>query len=402
MKLRRAAFFLTCGSVVSVLFSIAVCQILLALAFAVLLISGERVRFPPIKLPLALFFAGTVISLLLSADPAGGRPQVRKFFVYLILLLVYSTFRTVRQIRAVIAVWGGVAALSALRSLVQFVHKYQESRELHKNFYDYYVSERITGFMSNWMTFGGEEMMVVLMLGALLLLAPGLRARWRAPLWCCEGILLLSMLLGFTRSIWLGTTVGGLYLLWFWKRWMVAAVPAVLGLAFLVSPWYVRERVISAVRPHGDVDSNQFRVVTRRTGIEMAKAHPWFGIGPEQVKPQFERYVPPDIPRPLPTGWYGHLHNIYIHYAAERGIPTMLALMWMLGKIGYDFARAVRGAPAENRFVLHGALAVLLAMLAVGYYELNLGDSEVLTMFLAVVGFGYIAREDTSVQPAPA
>ena len=63
----------------------------------------------------------------------------------------------------------------------------------------------------------------------------------------------------------------------------------------------------------------------------MIRAHPWFGLGPEEVKLQFNSYVPPDIPRPLPEGWYGHLHNIYLQYAAERGIPTMLLMLWMLG-----------------------------------------------------------------------
>ena len=55
--------------------------------------------------------------------------------------------------------------------------------------------------------------------------------------------------------------------------------------------------------------------------------------------------MPADVPRPLPIGWYGHLHNIYLQYAAERGIPTMLVLMWMLGQILFDFWRGLRVLP---------------------------------------------------------
>jgi O-antigen ligase len=111
---------------------------------------------------------------------------------------------------------------------------------------------------------------------------------------------------------------------------------------------------------------------------------------------QFDRYVPADVPRPLPEGWYGHLHNIYLQYAAERGIPTLFALLWMIGKILWDFARALRGkvAATEARFVLHGAIAVTAAILAEGLLEYNLGDSEVLMLFLAVVAFGYVAIEE--------
>ena len=396
LSLERAAYFLTCGSAVSILFSIAISQILLGFAFAALLLSGSRMRLPPIRLPLALFLLGTVVSVLLSADPRAGTPQIRKFFVFLILLLVYSTFHNLNQVRAIVLVWAGVASVSATRGLFQFLQKYQEAQALGRNFYDYYVGERITGFMSHWMTFGGESMIVLLMLAAFLFLAPP--NRWKTAGWFCAALLGVSLVLGLTRSIFLlGLPIGLIYLLWFWRRWLVLAVPLIAALGVVGIP-PIRERVISVLQPHGERDSNQHRIVTRRTGLRMIQAHPFFGLGPEQPKVQFNQYLPPDVHLPLPDGYYGHVHNIYIQYAAERGIPTLLALLWMIGKILYDFARGLlRGAVGDARFLLHGAIAVILAILAEGYYEYNLGDSEVLTLFLVVVGFGYLALEDPSV-----
>jgi len=134
----------------------------------------------------------------------------------------------------------------------------------------------------------------------------------------------------------------------------------------------------------------------------MIKAHPWLGVGPEQVGPQHLNYLPPGTQLPLPTGYYGHLHNIYIHYAAERGVPAMLLLMWMLGRALFDFVLGLRRIPkqADERWVLHAAVAVMIAILAGGYYELNLGDSEVLAMFLAVMGCGYVALEQAGLRGA--
>ena len=398
--LDRAAFYLICGSLISILFSIAASQILLGLALAALLLSSERIRLPPIKLPLALFFTGTVISWLASGHIHDGTPQIRKFFVFTVLLVVYSTFRKIAEIRAIALIWAGVTTLSAVRSLFQFAQKYQESQELHRNFYEFYIGQRITGFMSHWMTFGGEEMIVLLFLLALLFFS--IERRWKAAGWFCAAVLSLSLVLGFTRSIFLlGFPVGLLYLLWFWHKWMVAAVPVLAVIAFLVAPPALKERVTSIMQPHGQTDSNLHRSITRRTGIEMIRAHPMLGLGPEVMKDpaQFDRYVPADIARPLPTGWYGHLHNIYIQYAAERGIPTMLAMMWLIGKVLWDFASALRGKPSstEARFVLHGAIAVILAILAEGLLEYNLGDSEVLTLFLAMIAFGYVAKEAADV-----
>src|SRR3954462_528625 len=95
----RAARWLTFGSAVSILFSIAISQSLLALALAALLLSGEKLRIPPIKLPLGLFLLGTVLALALSPHPGEGLPQIRKFFVLFELVIVYSCLRDMKLVR---------------------------------------------------------------------------------------------------------------------------------------------------------------------------------------------------------------------------------------------------------------------------------------------------------------
>ena len=299
---QRAALYLTFASAVSVLFSVAVCHILMALALAALLISGGKIRFPPIKLPLALFILGTIVSLALSADPSAGRPQIRKFFVFLILMLVYSTFRGRPHVRNLLIAWIGVATLSAAVGVIQFVEKWRHARSLGQDFYSFYVGDRITGLLSHWMTFGGLMMLVLLLLAAFLFFSQA--SRRRMPLWIlCAVIIAGSIALGFTRGIWLATAVGGFYLLWFWRRWAVLLVPIVLVGVLLLGPASIRARFTSVFQPQGEMDSNQHRIVAWRTGWEIIRAHPWFGLGPEQVGLQFEDYVPDDIPVLCP--WVG-------------------------------------------------------------------------------------------------
>jgi len=399
-ELERAAFWVTFAACVSVVVSIAACQILMGAAIVLLLLSRTRLRLPPVWLPMTLFMTGTVVSWLVSGDLRRGLPQIRKFYVWFILLLACSVFRHLREVRWAVAAWTALATGSALYSFVQFARKYEAAAVAHRSFYLSYVDARITGFMGHWMTFGGEEMVVLLWLAALLFFAPVGR-RLRAAGWICGGILLVSMALGFTRGIWLGTMAGGIYLLWFRRRWLVALVPVAVLAAMAVGP--LRERAVSLFQPHGERDSNRFRVVVWRTGLEMIRAHPWFGVGLEQVGPQLDKYVPGDIARPLPPGYYGHLHNIYIHYAAERGIPTMLAMMWFIGQALWDFAKTLwrRRPTGDARFVLHAAVAAIIGLLVVGCVEYNLGDSEVLTMFLTTVCFGYLAKESLDGDSAP-
>jgi len=394
--LTRAAFWLAGSAAVAVLFSIAACNILLALALVTLLFSGVKLRVPPIMLPLALFMLGTIVSLALSGDFVSGRPQIRKFWLFLILLVVYSTFREVAQVRGLVLCWAGAAAVVSARGLVQFAEKYREAQFARQSFYEYYVGERITGFMSHWMTLSGQLMIVLLLMLAFLFFSPSAK---RKPGWfvvLCAAPIGAALVLGFTRSIWLATAAAGFYLVWFWRRKLLFAVPVLAAAGIWLAPGAVRDRAVSMFRPQKEIDSNQHRIVCWRTGWEMIKAHPWFGLGPEQVRLQFDKYVPPDIPRPLPTGWYGHLHSIYVHYAAERGVLTMLMLVWLLVKILFDFLSAIRRlppGPSDAKFLLHGGAAVVLAIMISGIFELNLGDSEVLILFLAAVCCGYVARE---------
>jgi putative inorganic carbon (hco3(-)) transporter len=388
--LSRLAFYLTFASAVSILLSIAISQILMALALAALLYSGEPLRLP-LKLPLTAIVLTTVIALLLSPDPYRGLPQVRKFYVFAILLLVSSTVTTLARLRTLVIAWAAVASVSAVSGFVQFFARRHEAILEHANNYDFFLDDRIRGFAGHWMTFGGELMIVLLLLASALLFA---RRPERIAACLCLPVLWAALVLNLTRSIFLlGVPVGVLYLLWRWNRWALALVPLLAVLGFFAAPFQVRDRVISVIRPHGQVDSNSHRLITRRTGWEMVKAHPWFGLGPEQIGPQFDAYVPPDIPRPLPQGWYGHLHNIYLQYAAERGIPGLLAILWLIGRALRDFLRVLRSGriASDAVWLVHGAVAAILAVLAEGLFEYNLGDSEVLTMFLAVVACGYSA-----------
>ena len=392
--LLQAARWLAFASSVAIVIGIAPSQILLGMSLAALLLSGEKLRLPPIKLPLGLFLLGTLIAIAFSGNPAAGLPQVKKIYVFFQLLVVFSLLRDMALIRWLFLSWAVFGSVSASLSFVQFARKVQQAHAEGSDIYSFYVGERITGFMSHWYTFSAEEMYVLIMLAAFLFFAP--EARKRMWIWLVVALTSsLGLLLAETRGVWIATAAGGLYLLWVWRRWLVMLLPIVLVAGVLLSPNVIRQRFTSILQPT-KMDSNDFRKVTWRTGLRMIERHPWLGLGPEMPRIHFDEYVPADIPRPLPVGSYIHLHNIYLHYAAERGIPTLLAFLWLMGRILWDFGRGLRALPPgrdDRRFLLQGGIAVVIATLVDGVANMNLGDSEVLTMFLVVVACGYLALE---------
>jgi O-antigen ligase len=388
----RSLLYVAIAAAALIHVSIAASQILLGLGILLLLIFRRKLEFPRIWLPLALFFAWTILADLFSPDPWGGRAQIRKFFVFLFIPLIYGVFRyQFSKVYYLVAAWTATATASGVWGLVQFVQKYQHAKQTGQDFYLTYLGRRITGFESHWMTFGALQLTVL-----SILLAQYFFSSRRLPIWAYASTLILSaaIVLGWTRSIWLATIPAVLYLVWFWRPKMIFAVPVVVAAAFLAAPHSTRDRVTSLFQPHGDTDSNRHRVVTFRTGIAMIEAHPLLGIGPEEIARNFNAYVPKDVVRPLPTGYYGHLHNIYVQYAAERGIPGLIFIMSVIGMLVWDCLRGIvklGRQPSQELFVLHATIAVTIGILIGGIFEYNLGDSEVLMMFVSVIGLAYAA-----------
>jgi putative inorganic carbon (HCO3(-)) transporter len=364
-------------------------EIVLGAAIVAMVVTRVRPKWPAIWLPISLFFLGTVISWLASGDVRGGLPQIKKFYVYAMVFVVASTFRNVAQIRWLAIGWAAAASASAGLGLYQFYDKYEDAVEKHEDFYGSYVADRITGFLDHWMTFSGEMMMALMIIGAVVFFCRD--RRWVVWLMAAGGLIGVALVAAETRSMWAGAGCGGVYLLWFWRRWTVIALPALAGILFLVNPFGIGDRERSVFHPHGDEDSNAHRTVVHDIGWAMIKAHPWLGVGPEQVGKVYKSYVPANVKK-LPSGYYQHLHNVYIHYAAERGVPTMLMLLWMLLRALYDFVGTLRRLPPDSdaRWVLHMGVAVIIAIMIAAWEEVNLGTSVVLAMFLAVLGCGYV------------
>lgn len=400
--LKKLPFWLASASAVAILLSIAVSQILLALALAALLLSGLPLRWPRVSIPLGLFLAWTLLALAFSPDPGFGIPTVRKMVVYLMLLIVYSSVRTVAEAKWLAIAWIVVGTLTAGRGLLQYAADVAGAKAAHTDFYHFYIADRIRGFMSHWMTFSGQELFILLLVAALLLFAPDIR-KWGWLGLPCAAVVGVALILSDTRSVWIAALAAGFYLLWQWRKWAAMAMPVLLGLGLLAAPPAIQERVRSFSQPHGETDSNSHRIIVWRTGWQMIKAHPLVGVGPEEIRKTavFDQYLPTDIRRPLPDGNYQHLHNIYIHYAAECGVPAALFLTAALVMALLDFRRALgtlSPGRSDRRFLLNSAIASVIGVMVAGLMEKNLGDTEVLTMFLAIMCLGCLAAE---TRPAP-
>jgi sterol desaturase/sphingolipid hydroxylase (fatty acid hydroxylase superfamily) len=104
-------------------------------------------------------------------------------------------------------------------------------------------------------------------------------------------------------------------------------------------------------------------------------------------------------------GWWWALHSLHhaqrqmTFWSDDRNhlLDDLIAFVWFLGKMLWDFVRV-----KQKDWMIHGAIAVMLAILSAGWYEHNLGDGEILTLFLAVMGCGYAAMRLGRIQSGAA
>src|SRR5258708_19875480 len=87
--MNQVPLYLAGAAAVAAPISIAACQILMGATAAALIVTRSRWRLPPVWIALALFMLGTLLSGAASGHFRAGWPPYKKFFVYLMLLLLF-------------------------------------------------------------------------------------------------------------------------------------------------------------------------------------------------------------------------------------------------------------------------------------------------------------------------
>jgi putative inorganic carbon (hco3(-)) transporter len=377
-------------SVLSLLFSLAISQLFLGaagIAYAIHLLQNHpRVSFLPIKAPLALFIGWTILSIFWAINPAAGGFAIRKLVLFVILLLAVNLIVSLKHLEILYRVLFLEAAIASALAAVQFVMQYRAVRAAHPHqIYLYMTSYRISGFMGHWMNFGGQQMLVFVLLLACLLLRPRTRTIW----WLVAALIALSIVLNFTRGVWLGCFVAALYLVARWKPKLLWLLPILVLALMFAAPKMVRERIDSVLHPSKDT-SIAMRFEMWNVGWRMIQKHPWVGVGPNNINEEYVEYLPPGV---MPAaGYHAHLHNDYIQFAAERGLPCLVAYVWLIAALLWHFLK-VRKTSGPGRWIVDGGIAAWLALVVEGCFEFNFGTSPVLMMFLFVSSTPFVVAQ---------
>jgi hypothetical protein len=390
----------------------------------------------------------TLNSILWAEYPAVGWFALRKLVLFLVLLLSVNLVASARHLGALLRGLFFVSALAGLVGTAQFVIQYHTVRRLHHDrVYFYMTLTRSHGFMGHWMNFGGQQMLLFSVLlaflllhhsvipsaaGNLALLRSGSRGKDQSKIprgvypertaeilrfaqndrrrdqddserarndtvhhgraevvyWLVMAVVATSLVLNFTRGVWLGCAVATLYIVARWKPRMLWAIPVLLVVAYLAAPSLIRRRVSFAFHPKDD-PALAIRLEMWGAGLKMVREHPCVGVGPENIPLVYTQYLPPAT-TPM-VGYHDHLHDNFLQLAAERGLPCLIAWLWFMLALGWNILR-IRRRLSSRRWVADAAFAAWLAFVAEGFFEFNFGTSPVLMVFLFVMSTPFVAE----------
>ncbi len=384
---RRLGYWSLAGHL-SAVWAIALSNACLGLAALWGVLNRRRLRWPweqvaTLIVPLGVYAIFYAVSVLTSLEPATSAGELKSLLGLATLPLAILMVRGTSDVRRIFDLLIAMMVLLAIYGIGQyFLTDYGP------------LLKRIPGPFSHYMTFSG-----VLLLGFFLLLgrmAAGDGWR-RAGLWLALGVIVVTLLLTLTRGAWVAAGVSfAIVLLLRARRWVPVYLIALLLFALLIGsfgPETWRQRIASIADPRNE--SNYDRLSMLQAGLFMVSERPLLGIGPGMVKQRYPIYRHPTAPR----FQVSHLHNSFLQIAAERGLLSLAAYLWLMAAgagLAYRGYRRHGGAGGDRADLYLGVFLALVGFNLAGLFEANWRDSEIqrLVLFLLAVPLCLSAPEE--------
>jgi O-antigen ligase len=318
--------------------------------------------------PLILYGLVSTVSALAAPRRIHVAGEGMLWFKMLIFPCALILFREVPRLRT-LAVYAHATFVSyiSLWGLGEYI--FGERRDL---------EHRINGPSTHVMTFSG----ILLPLSLMLLIHWWHERKWWQLV--SGSLATVTLLLTFTRSVWLGWLVAAFVVVAVTRlRLVFYALPAVIiFITFL--PLSMFGRLMSTFDTQQE--SNFDRVRMLQAGVEMIKDFPVLGVGPANVKEMYSIYRKHDAPRARPP----HLHNNVVQLWAERGILGLAAYLLLLVLFVRECVRAWSG---PERMWAKIGIAVAISLTVAGLFEFNFGDTEVFYLMLNLFALVAVAVE---------
>lgn len=258
-------------------FSISLTQAVLSFALLFWLIKLFYTRTwqkTPLDLPIILFLSVGLVSAVLGTNPQRSfREILSEIFLVMIFFLMVNNldYPKVQKLTRLLFI---AVTITAFYGVIRFFVTHEERLRATKWY----------------MTYGGYIMVATLFFLPSLLVSK--QGDYRKYLkWVTFVLMIVALILTFTRGAWIGFIVGSLFIFWYYnRRWIkkfILCLVILLLCSFLLFP---RARLTQRIYQIVEVDSWGRRTEMWLVALKIIQGHPVLGVGLDNY-----RYTVPGI-----------------------------------------------------------------------------------------------------------
>ena len=212
--------------------------------------------------------------------------------------------------------------------------------------------------------------------------------RWRRGLLAALlAVSLLALVFTLARGGWLALVIAVCGLL-AGLRLLHGRAPSVAAVGGLVLPLlagaFLARGIVFSRLTTPDAGSAAFRLPLMQVAFEMIKAHPWLGVGAGNYVEVMQLYD--RTAEAVTSTFFFPVHNLYLHLAAECGVPALLCFASFLFFLSRSALRTLRVGGPDDRLLALGYGCGLVASLFHGLFEtVVLGEYSMLWLVGGIV-----------------
>ena len=374
--LQNAFYYLFLLQLVSIVFSIAIAQILYGLVFFLWLFIVSRqskIEFSWFDIAFTTFVVLRIVTVLLSEYPASSRIAYTReiiFYPYYFIASYYvKSFKTegIKKAIHVLLYSGALASLYAVISVVSG------------------VMARGASLSGGYYVFSVHLAFVFAFSLAMIIHEKVLQAKKIVIV--STVIIVVGILSTYTRSMWIAIALCAVTAGFMGYQKTLAGVTAI-GIFFISLAPSIRDRLLTLLSP---MEHSSGRIEIWKAGMEQLRIHPFFGFGPESFKNiEIDRSKFYDA---AVASW----HNEFLQIQIESGMFAALLLAILYGSVIWIFVKSYRqrknlNGPNRNAelfllYFLLFSLFVIIPAIATGSIMLSILNGMIVKFVFACASY---------------
>lgn len=271
---------------------------------------------------LAYFLVACCGFIFNATNDAPWTQALSKFVWFFHLYILIFAFRQVRFNRQYLVQYLSVAFLfPSLYSFTGYINGYDPITQRENS--------RVMGLVNSATYHAHGNALIFVFFAAIMLFAwKSFSIKWRCIAFTCLGLMGLSILLTFTRGIWLSIFFSTLLMLFLYDARKVLAVVIATGV-FVGGAYFSWPQFRERIHHSTSTSENSERLNLFKVNVQIWEEYPLLGIGyGENLRRNREYWDRPEwhMPKDYITS---HAHNQFLNVMATTGILGLIPFVWI-------------------------------------------------------------------------